>query len=51
MKKILLAIDDTKGSLRVVEVLVNLMGDCVSGGCIPGNIILLYVKPLEGRSV
>ncbi len=51
MKKILLAVDDTKGSLQVVEILVSLMGDCVNGGCIPENIILLYVEPIEGRSV
>jgi nucleotide-binding universal stress UspA family protein len=51
MNKILLAIDDTKGSLAVVEILNNLLGDCVGGGCVPKSIILLYVERLEGRSV
>ena len=51
MDKILLAIDDTKGSLAVVEILNNLLGDCVGGDCVPKNIILLYVEKLEGRSV
>jgi len=51
MNKILLAVDDTKGSLPVVGVLNSLLGDCVGGGCVPQNIILLYVERLEGRSV
>ena len=51
MNNILLAIDDTKGSLAVVEILNSLLGDCVGGGCVPKNIILLYVEKLEGRSV
>ena len=50
MNKILLAVDDTKGSLSVVEILNSLLGDCVGGG-VPRNIILLYVERLEGPSV
>jgi len=50
MNKILLAVDDTKGSLAVVEILNSLLGNCAGGG-IPDNIILLYVEKLEGRSV
>ena len=51
MNKILLAVDDTKGSLSVIGLLHNLMGDCVGGGCVPKTINLLYVQRLEGRSV
>jgi nucleotide-binding universal stress UspA family protein len=51
MNKILLAVDDTKGSVSVVEILNNLLGACVGGECVPDNIILLYVERLEGRSV
>ena len=51
MNKILIAVDDTKGSLQVVETLQNLLGDCVGGGCVPKTIILLYVQKPEGRSV
>ena len=51
MDKILLAVDDTKGSESVVEILNNLLGDCVGGGCVPKNITLLFVERLEGRSV
>lgn len=51
MKSVLLAIDDTKGSLAVIDVLHNLMGECVGGGCVPRTINLLYVQRLEGRSV
>jgi len=51
MNRILLAVDETKGSLAVVEILNNLMGDCVGGGCVPKTINLLYVQRLEGRSV
>ena len=51
MNKILLAIDETKGSLAVVEILNSLLGGCVGGGCVPKSIILLFVQKLEGRSV
>jgi len=51
MNTILVAIDETKGSLAVVEILNSLLGDCVGGGCVPKNIILLYVERLEGRSI
>jgi len=51
MNKILLALDETKGSLAVVEILNSLLGGCGDGGCVPKSIILLYVQKLEGRSV
>ena len=51
MNKILIAVDDTKGSLAVVETLNSLLGDCQNNGCVPRTIILLYVEKLEGRSV
>ena len=51
MKKILIAIDDTKGSLQAVEVLKNLLGDCLECGCVPETIVLVYVKKPGGRSV
>ncbi len=51
MKKILIAIDDTKGSLQAVEVLKNLLGDCFECGCVPETIVLVYVKKPGGRSV
>jgi len=51
MDKILLAVDDTKGSESVIAILNSLLGDCVGGGCVPKDIILLYVERLEGRSV
>ena len=51
MNKILVAIDDTKGSLQVVETLKNLLGDCYGCGCVPRTIVLLYVQKPEGRSV
>jgi nucleotide-binding universal stress UspA family protein len=51
MNKILLAVDETKGSLSVIELLNNLLGGCAGKSCIPRNIILLYVQRLEGRSV
>jgi nucleotide-binding universal stress UspA family protein len=51
MKKILVAVDDTKGSQQAVEVLKNLLGDCYGCGCTPETIVLVYVKKPEGRSV
>ena len=51
MNTILVAVDDTKGSLQVVETLQNLLGACVDGACVPKIINLLYVQRLEGRSV
>ena len=51
MNKILLAVDDTKGSLSVIDILNNLLGDCVGGSCVPRTITLLYVQRLEGRSI
>ncbi len=51
MKKMLVAVDDTKGSLHVAEVLKNMLGDCLDCGCLPESIILLYVEKMEGRSI
>ena len=51
MNKILVAVDDTKGSLQVVETLKNLLGGCADCSCMPETIILLYVQKPEGRSV
>jgi nucleotide-binding universal stress UspA family protein len=51
MRKILLAVDDTKGSLAVIEILHSLLGARDGGGCLPDNIILLYVEKLEGKSL
>lgn len=51
MNKILLAINETKGSLAVVNMLNRLFEDCNGGGCVPKNIILLYVEKLEGSSI
>jgi nucleotide-binding universal stress UspA family protein len=51
MNKILVAVDDTKGSLQVVETLKNLLGGCSDCSCMPGTILLLYVQKPEGRSV
>ena len=51
MNKIIVAVDDTKGSLQVVETLKNLLGGCSDCSCMPDTIFLLYVQRLEGRSV
>jgi nucleotide-binding universal stress UspA family protein len=51
MRKILLAVDDTKGSLPVIGILSSLLGGCRGGGCLPETIFLLYVERLEGPSV
>ena len=51
MQKILLAVDDTKGSLPVIDILNSLLGDCTGNGCVPKNIFLLYVERLEGPSI
>jgi nucleotide-binding universal stress UspA family protein len=51
MNNILLAVDDSKGSLAVIELLDNLLGDCTDSGCVPKTINLLYVQRLEGRSI
>jgi nucleotide-binding universal stress UspA family protein len=51
MKKILLAVDETKGSLAVIELLNNLLGQCTGNNGEPDDIILLYVEKLEGKSL
>lgn len=51
MNRILVAVDDTKGSLQVVETLKNLLGGCSDCSCMPETIILLFVQKPEGRSV
>ncbi len=46
MKKILVAVDDTKGSIPAVDTTVKLF-PCVR----PEAIVLLYVQKIEGRSL
>jgi len=46
MKKILVAVDNTKGSVKTVEGLLSLMETHD-----PSHIILLYVQKIEGRSL
>jgi nucleotide-binding universal stress UspA family protein len=46
MKNILLAVDDTKSSIRTCEILIDTLG-----GCLPENLVLLYVEKMEGGSV
>jgi len=46
MKKILVAVDDTKGSLQVIETTAKLF-PCVK----PDTVVLLYVQKMEGKSV
>jgi len=45
MKKILLAVDDTKGSQRAAEVLIDLFSTVK-----PESVILIYVEKMHGRS-
>ncbi|MDX1763053.1 MAG: universal stress protein [bacterium] len=46
MKKILLAVDDTKSSLKTIDVMPRLFA-C----SLPEKVVLLYVQKMEGRSV
>jgi len=46
MKKILLAVDNTKGALKAAETMVRLF-PCVK----PEEVILLYVQKIEGHSL
>jgi len=46
MKNILLAVDNTKSSIRTCEGLIDVLG-----GCLPENLVLLYVEKMEGGSV
>jgi nucleotide-binding universal stress UspA family protein len=46
MKKVLLAVDDTKGSKAIVDTFIQLF-PCVR----PESVILLHVQKLEGRSL
>ncbi|MDF1577390.1 MAG: universal stress protein [Desulfobulbales bacterium] len=46
MKNFLLAVDDTKSSIRTCEILIEVLG-----GCLPGQVVLLYVEKMEGGSV
>jgi nucleotide-binding universal stress UspA family protein len=46
VKNILLAVDDTKSSIRTCEILIDTLG-----GCLPENLVLLYVEKMEGGSV
>jgi nucleotide-binding universal stress UspA family protein len=46
MKKVLLAVDDTKGSLTVVDRYYDVFADNH-----PESVVLLYVEKIEGRSL
>lgn len=46
MKKILIAIDDSKGSRRAVDTFAELFTHCR-----PEEVVLLYVEKIEGRSL
>ncbi len=46
MKKILVCVDDTKGSLQIVDIMARLF-PCVK----PEEVILLHVEKLEGPSL
>jgi nucleotide-binding universal stress UspA family protein len=46
VKNILLAVDDTKSSVRTCEILIDIMGSCP-----PDNLIILYVEKIEGGSI
>lgn len=46
MKKVLLAVDNTKGALKAAETMVKLF-PCVR----PEEVILLYVEKIEGHSL
>ena len=46
MKKILIAVDDTKGSKLIIPAFSKLF-PCVR----PETVILLFVQPYEGRSL
>ena len=46
MKKVLLAIDDTQGSLHAAEVLIDLFSAAK-----PAAVVLVYVEKMLGRSI
>ncbi len=46
MKNFLLAVDDTKSSIRTCEILIDVLS-----GCLPENVVLLFVEKMEGGSV
>ncbi|MBU0480540.1 MAG: universal stress protein [Proteobacteria bacterium] len=46
MKNILLAVDDTRSSIRTCEILIDVLG-----GCLPEHVVLLYVEKIEGGSI
>ncbi len=46
MKKVLVAVDDTKASIKAVESLASLF-PCIK----PETVVLLYVEKMEGRSL
>ena len=45
MKKVLIAVDESRGSQATVDTFINLFS-CVR----PETVILLYVEKIEGRS-
>ena len=46
MKKILIAVDDSKGSDTAINRFAELFGRCI-----PETVLLLYVQKIEGRSL
>ena len=46
MKKVLIAVDESRGSQATVDTFINLFS-CVR----PETVILLYVEKIEGRSL
>ena len=50
MKNFLLAVDDTKSSIRTCEKLCDVLGTCLPGNVVE-NVVLLYVEKMEGGSV
>ena len=46
MQTVLLAVDETKGSLQTVEKMVELFSNCR-----PTNLVMVYVEKIEGKSL
>ena len=47
MQTVLIAVDDTKGSLRTVEKMAELFG----ANFRPANLVMMYVEKIEGQSL
>lgn len=46
MKNILLAVDDTKSSIRTIETMIDIFSSCL-----PEEVVLLHVQKIEGDSI